>query len=190
MSYTELYGIPWDNGEMEALGTCKNSFRGVMWIWTKLQEKYLPYVSAVDLMMQGMEPLLNLTYGKTFNDTEFYCIMSTCDGALVPNELMDTVADALEAFEPSTENLQLQADIIRKAKKDGYRYVGWDQTSVNGDAWRITEDGHELRMFNIDLDKEYNYHIMKTRDVLDKEYQDLVRKDHESGGDGKDLSEL
>lgn len=163
MSYTEMYGIPQEGGELVHLQDCKNSWRGAMWIWNNLSKKYLG--RDFNLMEAGDSEVWNLWKDSKLSDSEYYSLMSTFDGMLVHNEMMLVVADALEQFDPGTENLKLQAQTLRQAKKDGMMAVCWNQTSVCADTWRVPdpESDEGDRMFNIDIDKDYKHQFMKLR---------------------------
>lgn len=178
MSYTEMFGIPKKGGELVHLQNCKNSWRGGMWIWNNLSNKYLG--RDFNLMEAGDSKVWDLWKDSRLSDSEYYSLMSTFDKMLVHNDMMLVVADALEQFDPGTENLKLQAETLRQAKKDGMMAVCWNQTSVCADTWMVYdhEDDEDERMFNIDIDKEYGHQFMKTRD---KEYEDYQNSFQEKG---------
>jgi|SRR5690606_7691073 len=159
MSYTIVYGIPKDGGGLVHLQDCTNSWRGAMWIWNKLSKKYL----GEDFnLFGGGQRVWDLWKDPRLSDTDFYCLMTTFDGVLVDNEMMTIVADSLDKFEPETENLKLQAQTLRQAKKDGMMAVCWNQNSICGDVWYVREDEEE-RLFNINIDKDYKHTFLKPR---------------------------
>lgn len=178
MSCTEVYGVPKDGGELVHLGDLRNAFRGAMWIWTELAKKYFPDDNTYTAIMGGNK-LWGLINDERLSDTEWYAFVSTFDALIVPNELMDVVADALESFSPGTENLHGQAVLLRQAKKDGLRGVCWNQTSVNGDPWRMRDDEDEdsERYFNIDTDETWypggkKIRFLTSREDYEPEYDD------------------
>lgn len=166
MSYTELFGIPKNGGKLVLLGECHNSWRGAMWIWDHMAQKHFNKDSGWVLCGDNIQKVCDLAKitdtNKALSDTEYYALLTTFDGVLVPNELMNKVADALENFEPSTENLRQQAQILRSAQAKGYQAVCWNQTSVN-DMWMVHEE-EEDRLFNIDIDKDFKHWFMEDRE--------------------------
>ena len=147
MSYTGVYGA-FKDGDMKTLGECRNSHRGAMWIWMELAKKHLKmkdrdYAARGDLL-QDMSPVWKLASTDKLDDTEWFALMSTFDGVLVPRELMPKVADALRNFEPGTENLVKQSDLIREAFEKGARAIGWMQTSVCSCPWTVHVSGEEM----------------------------------------------
>lgn len=148
MSCTTVYAA-FEDGDMVELGECQNSWRGSMWIWTKLGEKHLGAIPSI----MDMAPVWRLAAGDKLSETEWYALMSTFDGCLCPRELMLKVAEALEGFSPGTENLVKQAQLIRDAWEENARAIGWLQTSVCGSPWQIySEDDEGYHPWNIDRD--------------------------------------
>jgi len=156
MSRTEVFGVPKKGGELIFLGECTNAWRGAMWIWTKLAEKYFPGREPYSVIMKESSGFWKLIDDPRLSDTDWYAFATTLDAVVVPNELIGVVADALENFSPGTENLKMQADLLRKAKKDGLRGVCWNQTSVNGDPWHWWTPGEDdHRYVNVDTDETW-----------------------------------
>jgi hypothetical protein len=159
MSCTTVYGA-FADGDMVELGECQNAWLGAVWIWQKLAERYLwnsfssddplGYKSALSHMAE----VCSLADDARLSDAEHYALVSTFDGAMVPPELMAMIADALDNFEPGTENLAKQAQLIREAANKGARAIGWLQTSVCSSPWYVhQEDTGDYRAWNLDRDK-------------------------------------
>ncbi len=150
MSYTEIYAA-FENGNLDGYGEATNSWRGGFWVWNELSRKDFDMYAA---MQHGTEELFGLLTNERPTKAEKLVLATTADNTLVRGEDIEEVASALEQFEPGTENLKKQAELLRKAKKEGARAVAWNQTSVNGGVWRMPdkENEEEDRCFNIDRD--------------------------------------
>lgn len=153
MSHTTVLGIPKEGGELVVIGEFSNSHRGAMWIWLELSKKYLGLKES-DTYRLLMDPsifgeLSQLTKDERLSDAEHYSLDTTWDHVLVEPHLMLTVADALENFEPGTENLKGQAAVIRKAHAEGYKAICWHQTSVSQCPWEI-RDGDDVKLFSLE----------------------------------------
>jgi hypothetical protein len=160
MSHTTVLGIPKEGGELVVLGRFSNSHRGVMWVWYELSKKYLGlrdderYRLIMDPTI--LQQLVDLAEDERLSDAEHYALDTSWDNVLVGPSLMLTVADALENFEPGTENLKGQAEVIRKAHADGCKAICWHQTSVSQCPWEIrSEDGEESRMFSLETYNDF-----------------------------------
>ena len=153
MSYTTVYAA-FSDGDMVELGECHNAWRGAMWIWTELAKRYVPGSGDGGHLLfgNGYADVWKLADGAAITDGEWYALVSTFDGVLVPSELMLRVADALDAFEPGTDNLKSQAEYIRDAHSKGARAIGWLQTSVCCSPWWMPDGDDNDRPYNIDTD--------------------------------------
>ncbi|MHC4618529.1 MAG: hypothetical protein ACYTEQ_12340 [Planctomycetota bacterium] len=145
MSQTIVYAVR--NGNVEHFGECNNSFRGAMWIWKELGEKYFPGKDMSPVSNSACRKIWALAKDTRLTDTEYYALLSTFDRAMVAQEYSDLVANALEAFEPGNENLKRQAELIRCAVREGAEAIAWNQTSVNCDAWKVQESESD-RLFS------------------------------------------
>ena len=156
MSTTTVYAA-FDDGDMTPVASFRNAFRGAFHVWAELSERYLGHV----LRLGGnLQTLWDLDKDPRLTDDERLVHVSTFDRAFVRREHMRRIADALDAFVPSTENLTGQAAAIRKAWEDGARVVAWCHTSVAGDLdWSTmgprdeADEDAEAVPFNIDRDK-------------------------------------
>jgi len=145
MSGTVVYAA-FENGDLTEIETVRNSYLGAMHIWRTLAEKYLGKFN----VFGDLEPLWRLSVDPRLTEAERLVHVSTFDYAFVRTENMLELADALDYFLPSTENLRRQAALIRKAHADGARVVAWVQTTVADLAWR--GDGAD----EDDLDAPFN----------------------------------
>lgn len=174
MSYTTVYGFD-EDGNARQLGEFKNSFRGAMLIWMELSKKYLNDEYAV--MSNDGRKVWELRDNPDLSDDEWYSLLSTFDNMVVGRNLINRVADALDAFDPATENLRGQAACLRVAYNEGYQAVAWCQTSVIESPWWIvgrciSPDGDCIecedcmidrggRPYNLNVDK--NHYFMEER---------------------------
>lgn len=151
MSSTVVYGA-FEDGDMTEVGSIKNSYGGAMHVWRALALKYLGSFD-VFANLSRLDRLWKLSDDPRLSETERIVHVSTFDRAFVRRENILRVADALEAFVPASDNLKLQASLLRTAYRDGARVVGWQQTTVSECLWEMaTEDGEDSRPFNIDSD--------------------------------------
>ncbi len=117
MSETELFGI-YKNGNVEFYGSTRNSFRGGMHVWQKLNEKYY-------------EPFEDIVFGSTFD----YVIVMKEDFPL----LIASFKDYFERYPDSS--FSEQAEIIKAMEKDDNIIgVAWCQTSIVDGLWDVEEE--------------------------------------------------
>lgn len=147
MSGTVVYAA-FKSGDLVEIETIRNSYHGAMHIWRTLAEKYLGKFS----VFGDLEALWRLSADPRLTEAERIVHVSTFDYAFVRTENMLELADALDGFTPSTENLRCQAALIRKVHADGARVVAWVQTTVADLAWRGdgTDEDDLDAPFNID----------------------------------------
>lgn len=145
------------DGNMVIVGECGNSHRGAAWIWSCLGEHYLGDRHAVWRDDNG-DSVWALAKDPRLSETDRLSLLTTFDRAIVTREHATAVANALESFCPSTENLTGQASIIRKAIADGAIAIGWQATTVAENLWCIaTPDIDEVRPYNIHTDVGHEY---------------------------------
>ena len=141
MSCTEMYVVE-PNGDVVGYDEFRNSHRGSAWIWS--EECRAAGLAPHAWLMAGLDGGEGEGHGVRVWEDDYLAsidplrraaMISTFDNLIVEPEWMDYVADALEAFEPGTENIKGQAVAMRKAKAEGKRGVCWNQTSVNGSPW-------------------------------------------------------
>lgn len=132
-----------------------------MAIWQRLEEKYLPpYFSkyahietsrCYSMDGEAMNDIWRLANSKRVSEDDKICLLTTFDNVLVKKEDMQKVIDAFRNFDGET-SLKEQADILEEMlKDDDCIAVGWNQTSVNCDAWdkyEYDEETDEYKPYN------------------------------------------
>jgi len=164
VSYTELFPVGAD-GDIHQVFQISNSWGGGMAVWMALSAKYVPeYGDGTGGMMEGYKKLFDLLKTDRLNSWERIVLLTTCDGAMVKAENFAKVAEAMETFfaeyKPALEgrvfHLDRQANYLRKLdgerEEKGWRAVGWNQTSVNGNCpWYGSYDDDENHTpYNLD----------------------------------------
>lgn len=137
MSETELFGI-YKNGNVEFYGSTRNSFRGGMHVWQKLNEKYELHDSLFEFkntwgnFNKGFyEPFEDIVFGSTFD----YVIVMKEDFPL----LIASFKDYFERYPDSS--FSEQAEIIKAMEKDDNIIgVAWCQTSIVDGLWDVEEE--------------------------------------------------
>jgi hypothetical protein len=149
MSSTVVFGA-FEDGDMLEVGAANNAWQGAMHVWRTLGAKYLGSDAAVAMFP---ERLWALHEDKRLSEAERLVHVATFDRAYVRRGNILRVADALEAFEPRTDNLMHQAALLRTSYYNGARVVGWRQTTVSENLWEIDdEDEGGSRPFDVDRD--------------------------------------
>jgi hypothetical protein len=169
MSQAEVYVVE-PNGDVVFHSGFKNAFAGAFFLWQKLCDKYGFYQADPFDRMGG---ITGFHAGKAMLD-EFkqlfrhmpemsaadYLIMeSTCDGAIVPKELMPKLAGALRSFAEVYPggNQTLLANLIDEISMEDIRGIAFRQTSVAQNSWDLVDnpdnEDSEERPLNIDRDK-------------------------------------
>lgn len=127
-----------------------DNWGGSMNIWTTLGQKYgIVPDGRLPKSEEHFAAIKDLVNAPSLTDDEWYSLQTTIDGVVVPLSLMTTVADALEAFEPSTSNLVAQVAALRQAQSQGIRAVAIQQTTIGDSFWYVKD---EERPYNIDSD--------------------------------------
>lgn len=170
MSTTDVFPIDPD-GSIETVWRVPNAWGGAMAVWTGLAQKYVPEYEVYEAMMDGYKKVIALAKDPRIERWERIVLLTTCDGALVKAENFGKVAEAFETFyaehkkyhEGKVFHIDKQAELLRRLEKEreekGWRGVGWNQTSVNGDClWYGTyDDEDEHTSYNIDRDDKHWY---------------------------------
>lgn len=160
MSSTKIFAA-FSDGDMVTVASISNAFQGAFHVWDTLVSKYMGSKLAFMMMdTKVMQRLWDLAEDPRLSPNERLVHLSTFDRVYVRRENMRAVADAIEAFEPTTPNLKAQAEAIRKAWEDGARVLAWQQTTVSCELdWtgmrprEVPDDEDSGRLpFNIDRD--------------------------------------
>jgi len=161
MSYTEMFAVV-KNGDVVSIGDVHNAFRGAMFIWHKLAEKYFPGNNLmIDLGQEGSDfwKLIN----KDIPVHEKIVFGSTFDKVMVKSENIQRLIDAMDQFikeNPDGGNLDEQIRLLKSViEDDDLIAVCWNQTSVCGSPWRryiecehCGNETDDLRSYNIHKD--------------------------------------
>jgi hypothetical protein len=164
MSYTEIYKFKKD-GNTEFLNETQNAYRGAMAVWNIMDKKYLPpyvpkhkiiidieyYYRSFEMGGKALGEVWGLFDNGAVSRVDRIVLGSTFDNAIVKKENLEELIKAFREFEGET-SLKEQADIIEDAFKndDDLIAIGWNQTSVNGDAWiEYYDENDEAVMYNI-----------------------------------------
>jgi hypothetical protein len=149
MSSTIVFAA-FEDGDMIEVGAARNAFGGAMHVWRALGAKHLGNEAVA---FTDPAKLWALADDKRLAEQERIVHVSTFDRAYVRRENIMLVADAIDGFTPSSDNLKQQASHMRAAYHNGARVVGWQQTTVSGNLWSVdTDDGEDSRPLNIDSD--------------------------------------
>ncbi|WP_116787651.1 hypothetical protein [Flavobacterium psychrotrophum] len=149
MSYTEIFKFNKD-GEAECFAEIKNSHRGAMAIWNRMDVKYLPplpqpgwlpfggrlYRMADFLNKNSHQEIWDLFRDPNVSEVDRIVLGSTFDNVVVYSHDFTRLISAFKAFDGET-SLKDQADAIMKlieTEKDIIA-IAWNQTSVNDDIW-------------------------------------------------------
>lgn len=176
MSYTEIYLVP-EKGEVVMYDEVHNSWRGAMYVWTTLRDKYIPETE--EEKQRGyrdseMKPVWTLHKRDDILPVEKTVLMSTFDFVMVKKENIPAVIDSFEFFaklHPDGSMLE-QVEILKKLidEEDCFA-VCWNQTSVVGDMWYMQDacgcedcDGGIDRMYDITKDKKHWFLFEEKKD--------------------------
>jgi len=164
MSYTEINIIK-KNGDCESYDEIRNSWRGAMAIWLRMEEKYLPefipdWAKRMPQFLYDEEgkpkkfyrmhqaPMDGVDKGKEiwelFNSDKVsridkIVLGSTFDRAVVMKENLLELIEAFENFDAVT-SLKEQAEILKQIYNEEEAIgVCWNQTSVCQNRWTSYE---------------------------------------------------
>lgn len=193
MSYTEIYKFN-SNGDAEFFNEVPNAWRGAMQIWRTLEKKYLPplpkpsWMDQEDYDRKGyyryqmppslddnkehlLKPVWELFGDDKLTREDKIVLGTTFDGVIVMYENLKDVITAFESFDKNHDtetSLKQQADILKEALADDDLIgVGWNQTSINGDAWEKYIDAK---------DEPIPYNLMNDMEHFDLFEDDVLKK--------------
>lgn len=164
MSYTTLFKVP-ERGEIEEYAEFENSWLGAYTVWTEMAKRYLDW-DVLPMSREGdMKPLWDLTKADRVLLNDRIVLATTFDQVMVRRENLAVVVAAMADFAQRHKpgHLPQQAEALRVLAADESCYaVCWNQTGVNGDAWREPSgemdeygDDEVYRMY--DLAKDTNH---------------------------------
>jgi hypothetical protein len=148
MSYTEIYRFT-KKGNAIKFTEIKNAFRGAMAVWSELERRHLPKYSPIwaidttksysrcsDFLGGGVKEIWGLQHSDKLTKQEKICLLSTFDNVVVDK---DNIPELISAFRDFGGNTSLpeqakEIELLYNSKQD-FIAIGWNQTSVNGDAW-------------------------------------------------------
>lgn len=138
MSYSELKVFK-ENGDVAPLKSFKNSHY-ITAIWVTLNDRY-----EIGTMFPLMEPVWKLQNSREIAEDDWYALMFTFDRVVVPPELIDRVALALERFKINPKSINhgpAMAEAMREAKKSmpNIRGIALYSTSTVEDPWGYVSD--------------------------------------------------
>lgn len=150
MSATVVYGVKSD-GAIQYIGEARNAFRGAMYVWSILCEKY-----QIDGgMFGGFQKLWKLADTSILEDFENIAMKSTFDNVIVRKEDIPLLLQSYKEFDShfSNSNLLEQVEIIQNEIMNNQDMIAvcWNQTSVNRNPWSIGYDE--------ELEEEIPYNI-------------------------------
>lgn len=154
-----------------------------MAVWTGLAQKYVRGYGGFEAMIDSFKKVTDLATSDRIDRWERIVLLTTCDGALVKAENFGEVAEAFEKFyaehkkfhEGKVFHVDTQAELLRQMEKEreekGWRAVGWNQTSVNGDCpWYCPwygsyDEDDEHTSYNIDRDDQHWFVMDEVRKI-------------------------
>lgn len=132
MSCTEIYEFQ-ETGVGEHTTDIDNAWRGSMFIWRSLGDKYIS--DSLNLSrLEDMKEIWRLYKDSRLSRSEKIVLLSTFDYAFVKREELPEVIEAFKEFikEFHSDNLEEQIDVMEQIYKENKIYcIGWCQTSVN-----------------------------------------------------------
>lgn len=147
MSYTEIYSV--SNKHCHLLGETKNAWRGAMYVWNQIAQKYfgLDCFPSFDTNMQ--KRIWNANNEHQLTDAEIIVLGSTMDRVLVKANDIPRLIEAFEQYgkEHPSSSLSEQAEIIKTVDMSENGCIGWCQTSVTSfhfEPTHIEEDDHYI----------------------------------------------
>ena len=161
MSYTELYVMKKD-GEL-AYTEFRNAFRGAMYVWTDVAQRYAGFDSFPFNEKDQMEVWnYDRRHPGVMKHHEIIVLLSTMDYALVDGSRWKNLVEDFEQYgtEHPNSNYMDQAKAIRQLVEeigeDNVKAFAWNQTSV-GEAWCVTYDdeGDENVFYDPDTENKH-----------------------------------
>ena len=148
MSYTEIYKF-YEEGTGDRIADIENSWRGAMFIWKSLGEKYLPLLILDIFDRDTMSEVWALVNNERLLDHEKIVMATTFDYIFIKKEHIPKVIDAFKEFikEFHSDNLEEQIDVMQDVFEDEDTYcIGWCQTSVNSylEGYNLKDRKHQF----------------------------------------------
>lgn len=183
MSRTTLYATK-RSGKLYAVAEFHNSWLSAMHVWTTLAKRYEVYKEDIEKLREESDfyrrdddlafhsamsadqskKIWPLYKDARISDVDYYVLLATYDRAVLPNRTALVVAQALREFDPGTESLRGQADVIEKMAKSGTQFFAWQQTSVAEDMWVIYGPHGGARPY--DLNRDTKHFFIEKREVV------------------------
>lgn len=159
MSSTEIF-VAREDGNLNHEKNFRNAWRGGYFIWDVLWQRYKPPVVDYDSVISGDNLRILINLREKMNLVEQITLLSTMDKVVVSGDNLQRLAEVFEQFASSCQgnsSLLEQAQYFRELHSENPRprYISWNQTSVNGDAWIIFDDKEDdkYRPYSVDRDE-------------------------------------
>jgi len=158
MSYTEIYGVK-NNGEVVFVGEVENAWRGAMFVWKQLADKY----EVGGDLFGGFHELWAMADTGRLVDYENMVMKSTFDNVVVKREDLARLIMSFRKYgelNPNSSFLEQAKIIEEEILKDGNMVgVCWNQISVNENPWcnGFDEEADEYIPYNTTKQNKHWY---------------------------------
>ncbi len=179
MSCTELY-VAQANGDVVLDSEFRNSWGGGAFVWTALCQRYAVAIKGLVPKEKRLDACTWPGHPQEYQINEDWkalwrlpeedlrpwerdVLLSTFDWTLIAPPDLERLAKSMRRFEDAHArpnqvcSLLQQAGRIEELAQSGVRGIGWNQTSVNGDAWQgpWNESDQESEIYNIDRHEKH-----------------------------------
>ena len=148
MSCTEIYSV--GENHCEYLGETKNAWRGAMYVWNSIAQKYfgLDGFPIFDDSMQ--KRIWNADNEHDLPEHEKIVLASTMDSVVVKKSDIGKLVTAFEqyAIEHPNSSIGEQLEIIKHSNLEDGHMIAWLQTSVSEFCFAPDYDDDENPIYN------------------------------------------
>lgn len=166
MSYTEIYSI--GKNHCEKIGETKNAWRGAMYVWNQIAEKYFGLKSFPHFDESLQRKIWNAGNYHHLTEAELIVLASTMDDASVKKSDIPKLIKAFEEYHKEHPNSSFleQAEIIKNAELLDDQKISWNQTSVNWYKYRPRILSMDEYIEEFELDPEEIEGIEEDEDIV------------------------
>lgn len=135
MSYTEIYSL--SKNHCNKIGEIKNAWRGAMYVWSNIAEKYFGLESFPFLDEAMQKRIWNAGNEHPLTDDELIVLASTMDRVTVKAKDIHRLVEAFDKYAEGNPNSSIaeQALVIKSAEIPDDSVIAFNQTSVGDFAF-------------------------------------------------------
>ncbi len=151
MSYTEIFSI--SASHCHSLGETKNAWRGAMYVWNQIAQKYFGLDSFPSFDADMQKRVWNANNEHQLTDAEIIVLASTMDCVVVKAVDVQRLVEAFEEYAKDHPHCSIgeQAELLKASRLSPEDHIAWCQTSISEFHFEpvYLEENDEYRYHNL-----------------------------------------